>query len=211
MDLMARFVRGKRTKAYIRSPVRLWGFTRENLADVLNEELPRLHGRSWLKGAEIGVQKGKFAEVLCRAISELSLTAVDPWREYGQDEYVLSDEDHAEGEAQARARLAAYDVTFKTEPSAVAVQTISPESLDFVYIDGNHTFDYVMHDLIEWSKRVRPGGIVAGHDYYEWNQGQTPEQAGGVVAAVQAYTTAHAIDPWFVTDEPCPSYLWVKR
>ena len=37
--------------------------------------------------------------------------------------------------------------------SEEAVPTIQDESLDFVYIDGNHTFDDVMFDLILWSRK----------------------------------------------------------
>lgn len=39
------------------------------------------------------------------------------------------------------------------------------EKLDFVFIDGRHTFGDVMADIELWRKIVRPGGIIAGHDY----------------------------------------------
>ena len=212
MDLMARFVREKRTKGYIRSPVRLRGFTRNDLACLL-EELSEARRSDWyVLGTEIGVQAGKYSEVLCRAIPRLLLNAVDPYESDKNDEVAVSESQYARHEVTARARLKEFNhqVYFFIEPSLEAVRGISDHSLDFVYIDGNHTFDYVMQDLIEWSKRVRSGGIVAGHDYLEWNQTDAPEKAGGVVAAVQAYTKAHAIEPWFLTDEPYPSYFWEK-
>jgi hypothetical protein len=86
-----------------------------------------------------------------------------------------------------------------------AVRDIELESLDFVYIDGNHSFDYVMQDLIEWSKRVRRGGIVSGHDYYHFRN-------AGVVEAVDVYTHCHGIKEWFLTNEQkSKSFFWVKR
>ena len=46
-----------------------------------------------------------------------------------------------------------------------AISQFEDNSLDFVYIDGNHAYDYVLEDCREWSKKVRHGGIVSGHDY----------------------------------------------
>lgn len=39
------------------------------------------------------------------------------------------------------------------------------EKLDFVFIDGPHTYKNVRNDLDLWVPRLRPGGIVAGHDF----------------------------------------------
>jgi hypothetical protein len=80
---------------------------------------------------------------------------------------------------------------------------IKDDSLDFVYIDANHTFDYCCPDIIYWSMKVRSGGIVSGHDYFHHIR-------GGVVRAVDAYTASHSISPWYVTQEVYPSYFWVK-
>jgi cephalosporin hydroxylase len=37
--------------------------------------------------------------------------------------------------------------------------------LDFVFVDGDHTYESVSRDLDAWRGKVRPGGILAGHDY----------------------------------------------
>jgi predicted O-methyltransferase YrrM len=49
--------------------------------------------------------------------------------------------------------------------SADAVSSFSDSSLDFVFIDGEHSYPNVFADIINWSPKVRPGGILAGHDY----------------------------------------------
>ena len=85
-----------------------------------------------------------------------------------------------------------------------AVRDVPKESLDFVYIDGNHMFDFVMQDIIEWSKRVRPGGIVSGHDYYRFRN-------AGIIPAVDLYTKMHKIKQFFLTDEKTPSFFWIKK
>ena len=44
-----------------------------------------------------------------------------------------------------------------------------PNNLDFVYIDGNHSYKYVKEDLELYYPKVKDGGLVGGHDYNEPN------------------------------------------
>ena len=39
------------------------------------------------------------------------------------------------------------------------------KSLDFVFIDGAHTYDAVCEDIKTWKKKIKKGGYIAGHDY----------------------------------------------
>ncbi|WP_299526761.1 class I SAM-dependent methyltransferase [Winogradskyella sp.] len=60
--------------------------------------------------------------------------------------------------------------------SSEALSTFPNDSLDWVYIDGNHTYDYVKKDLnISWNK-VKIGGFITGDDYNVvgwWDNGVT--------------------------------------
>ena len=38
-------------------------------------------------------------------------------------------------------------------------------SLDFVFIDAEHTYDAVKQDIAAWEPKIKPGGWVMGHDY----------------------------------------------
>ena len=86
-----------------------------------------------------------------------------------------------------------------------------------VYIDGNHTLPYVINDLIEWSKKVRVGGIVSGHDYRKSKRIITQNH---VVYAVHCYTESYRINPWFLLGRKAQmegevrddnrSWMWVK-
>jgi hypothetical protein len=86
-----------------------------------------------------------------------------------------------------------------------------------VYIDGDHSYDFVMLDMILWGRKVRKGGIVSGHDYY-YNNNRQGRQAK-VTAAVNDYTRIHGIRPWFITNKNTekeegdgyPSWFWVKE
>ena len=40
-----------------------------------------------------------------------------------------------------------------------------PDDLDLVFIDANHEYHQVKKDILTWKKKVRPGGILSGHNY----------------------------------------------
>jgi predicted O-methyltransferase YrrM len=137
-------------------------------------------------GAEIGVAQGYFSEAMCKAIPNLKLYCIDVWRPYRGNQWSKSMEKNMIAFETARTRLSRYDVTFIREMSMDAAKKFKDGSLDFAFIDANHAFDYVMEDLIEWSKKVRVGGILSGDDYYHFRK-------AGVIEAVDAYTKAHGI------------------
>lgn len=167
------------------------------------------HELGFRTGAEIGVEQGKYSEEICRDNPGVKLYCVDPWMAYlrYRDEVRQSKLDGYYREAIDR--LLPYGCAILKKSSVEAALEFEPGSLDFVYIDGNHDFEFVVFDIIEWSKRVRPGGIVAGHDYRD-----EKENSGipfHVIQAVQAYTSSYRICPWFILGrDKCPSWLYVK-
>ena len=53
--------------------------------------------------------------------------------------------------------------------SVTAASLYADRSLDFVYIDANHKYEAVLADLAAWVTKIRPGGVLGGHDYSpEW-------------------------------------------
>lgn len=165
------------------------------------------------RGAEIGVAEGHLSEAMFKAIPNLHLFCVDIWSPYPGNAWSGSKERNDSHYKKTVERLVNYNATILREMSMDAVKKFDDESLDFVYIDANHSFDYVIQDLIEWSKKVRRGGIVSGDDYYHFRK-------AGVIEAVDAYTKAHGIkfsltDPYpdKIKDrgsQEQPSFWWVK-
>jgi hypothetical protein len=148
--------------------------------------------------------------VLLKANPECELLLVDPWHTYSDNPQNKTKEKHEFAHNEMLRKTRDYsNVTIMQDYSMNAVRVIKPESLDFCYIDGNHSFDFVIQDLIEWSKRVRSGGIVSGDDYYQLDQKRWV--GGGVVEAVQAYVNAHQIKLWWLcAGHRSVDFFWVK-
>ena len=160
-------------------------------------------------GAEIGVEKGRYSARLCEKIPGLKLFSIDAWAAYkGYREHV-SQSKLDDFYLTAQERVAEYDCELIRKYSMDAVKDFEDGSLDFVYIDGNHDFKNVANDIVEWQKKVRVGGIVAGHDYRRHKPHLTYQCH--VVDVVNAYTYAFGINPWFVLQgDKSPSWFWVQ-
>jgi predicted O-methyltransferase YrrM len=177
-------------------------------------------------GVEIGVSTGRYSLKLCEGIPGLRLYCVDPWKFYEGyvEQHKPEDQKNLNNALRiAQERLQSYDCEFVRKFSMDAVKGFRDETLDFVFIDGNHSYEYVIDDIREWSKKVKKGGIVAGHDYWNsadlkdglWIKDMTPEEKirlCQVKDAVNDLTKAEGIDPWFVcTGNKCPTWFWVKE
>jgi predicted O-methyltransferase YrrM len=175
------------------APVRVAGLDRKRLMIHLGE-------RGYNKGAEIGVDRGRFSEFMLQNMTDLHLLCVDPWywKLRGRSRY----------ESTVR-RLEPFGerATIIRKMSMDALVDVKDGSLDFVYVDGDHTFDFVMSDIIWWARKVRLGGVVAAHDYYRF-------RGGGVVPAIDVYTQQHNITRWFLTDahvDRTPTAFWLRE
>lgn len=107
--------------------------------DMLSPHLP-------LVGAEIGVCRGESAELFLRTHSAAFLHLVDP---------------NPIIELALPPRFQLHRLH-----SATASCLFQPASLDFVYIDGDHSYSAVDIDVRLWLPKVKPGGYVGGHDYF---------------------------------------------
>lgn len=68
-------------------------------------------------------------------------------------------------ETEARKNLKDLPVNVIKGESGLISRKYKKQSLDFVFIDGCHDYDAVLRDIRIWSKKVKPGGFIAGHDY----------------------------------------------
>lgn len=164
-------------------------------------------------GAEIGTCYGEFAEKMYKTIPELTLFVIDNWN---NKETEHREKKHGRNvEWYCRNRLANWRPIIMKMDSVEAAQYIADGSLDFVYIDGDHTYEGVKRDINAWASKVRSGGVVSGDDYYVFpNSGND-----GVIRAVDEYVKEHGIElnvtDWDrenpERDERQPNWYWEVR
>ena len=197
------------------------------------EKLPKLLKDLGLNGAgvELGTFKGEFSKKILDNWGG-SLFMVDVWRPLSEEEY----DDQSNHANHADAYNVAMENTKEHAERAhmlrckgeIAANLFPDRSLDFVYIDANHTYEAVLDDIALWYPKVKSGGILAGHDYiklpYEegvkniplmlWDE-QTPDQpnyAGmfGVNPAVDEFVKKEGYE-LNVTDEFLGTWWIIKR
>lgn len=169
---------------------------RETLAKLFAE-------LNFTKGAEIGVEEGIYSEILLKANPKLHLICVDAWAAYeGYRDHMIQEEMDMIFR-RATNRLEPYFWRNSGSSSCMLIKgysvdeakNIEDESLDFVYIDANHEFVNVVNDIAAWERKVKVGGIIAGHDYIKR---KTNAYLMHVPYALAGYTSAYQIKPLFL-------------
>jgi hypothetical protein len=184
-----------------------------NLAELFAE-------LGFTKGVELGVDRGEYSKILCDANPNLKLFGVDPWipDAYEKDTYINEPPEYFNScYEEAKERLKDTNCTLVRKTSADALADFEDESLDFVYIDANHDFPNFTFDLHNWLKKVKKGGIIAGHDYAYFSY----SKFNHVKRALIAYARSYRMIPLFVCGitnqntrlkrDHFRSWLWVKQ
>jgi hypothetical protein len=180
---------------------------------VTREELPELLNRRGLVGwgAEVGVKKGGYSETFLRSWHGELLISVDPWREADAGEYRdranVPQEKQERFYRQTRERLARFGSRSEIWrlTSLQAAARLPRHSLDCVFIDARHDRESVLADLEAWFDKVRPGGIIAGHDYVD---GDFERGRFGVKSAVEDFFGARVIPVYQTGPDPVyPSWF----
>lgn len=171
------------------------------------------------EGAEIGVAHGELSKIICELNPTMKLYGVDAYKAYdGYGDYTRTEtfkRMYDDMMQRMRPYIQRDRYVLIEKWSMDALEDFEDGSLDFVYIDANHQDPFVTEDIREWSKKVRSGGIVAGHDYV-----RVKRMVWAVKDAIQKHTKDNNIDPWYVLglDEVIPgmvregsrSWMYVK-
>jgi len=155
--------------------------------------------------AEIGVRTAAFSNEILTHCPVRRLYLVDSWTRYPgyPDAIDCSQAEHEENFREAQ-RVASHHsgrgviIRGFSERIAGNCSAVIPP-LDAVYIDANHSYEYVFNDLLKWSRRLKPDGVLLGHDYIERNGME-------VVAAVNDFCAKHGWRLTHVTSEDFPSF-----
>jgi hypothetical protein len=151
-------------------------------------------------GAEIGVHKGDFSHYILGVVRPRQLLLVDPWKHFETEEYSktwygdlgpdgqkIMDQRHDAVAARFAKPIAGGVVKIVRMLSADAAETIDDDSLDFVYIDGDHSYEGVSADLAKFHPKVKRGGFLGLDDYSLGNW-----WADGIVRAAHEFLARHA-------------------
>jgi hypothetical protein len=164
---------------------------------------------------EVGTYYGSFARRILEGWDG-SLTCIDPWVDQSDDEYrdgcanggvaggrnlmgpIFEHASRALGSFGKRVRII-QDYSCNARPS------FQDQSLDCVYIDGNHRYEIALDDLFGWMEKIKPGGTIGIHDCYVRID---DVQWCGVWDAVCDFSN-HLQQRAFLTN--CTSAWWIKE
>lgn len=136
------------------------------------EKFAKLHG--WKVGVELGVWKGRTFKHLLNALPNLELTGVDLYapqpENMGPEKWIKGENGHDWDHNVYYSDIVNFcsnkngrgkiirDYTYN------AAKSFEDNSLDFVFIDADHSYEAVKKDIEDWHEKVKIGGYVFGHD-----------------------------------------------
>jgi hypothetical protein len=152
-------------------------------------------------GVEIGVHKGDFSAQILKVVRPKELHLIDPWHFEPTETYKKAwyggkaRGGQAEMDSRYQAVLARFSdpigsgqVTVHRGFSTDVGAAFADQQFDWVYIDGNHLYEFVKKDLELFFNRVKVGGLLCGDDYASGGWWQ-----GGVKRAVDEFVRAFPV------------------
>ena len=156
-----------------------------------------LKGKKNLVGVEVGVYRGQHAREMLTDLDIKKLYLVDPWQKYDEYKEKKLGNQLEEAYYDSKKLLKEFDdgrVVWLKGFSVDIVKQIKDNSLDFCYIDANHSYEFFKKDLEVWLPKIKQGGYIGGHDFDSNVDKVTLEGVEyGVKKAVTEYCKKHNI------------------
>ena len=131
--------------------------------------LNHLNGQKEIVAAEIGVYQGLNAVSMMGNCSRLKLYCIDGYERISIETggAMISERDKQAIRDCSVSLLNPFKdrVIRIFQQSEVCYKDFPDEYFDYVYIDGEHLYDYVKRDIELWYPKVKKGGMLAGHDF----------------------------------------------
>lgn len=134
-------------------------------------DLCKSKGLTWA-AVEVGVWRGDFADPFYKRWGGRRMYLVDPWEKLPDSEYAdvrnrdFDPNDYHHVLRRLHREISSERVVLLRMKSKDALDEFEDGTLDFVYVDANHSKEYVSEDLRGWWGKLKPGGILAGHDLF---------------------------------------------
>ena len=131
--------------------------------------LPLLENVKNPVGIEIGVDEAPTSWFFLKNRPDLKLYGVDPFQGY-QDWYpggFISQGQQDEKYINMQRRTEEFGDRWKHYrlTSDDAVRLFDDNAYDFIFIDGLHTYEQLTKDCANYYRKLKTGGVFAGHDY----------------------------------------------
>jgi cephalosporin hydroxylase len=150
---------------------------------------------------EVGVFLGKSLSFLAVEIinsgKNIRLDAVDTFE--GSPEKEVREKTLYDNFLQNIEPIKDYINVIKSD-SVEAAKQYEDNSLDFVYIDASHHYEYVKADILAWLPKIKAGGYIGGHDY------TPPGYPGGTIFGVY-----EAVNEIFPNDFELIGVSWLHK
>lgn len=132
--------------------------------------------------AELGVAAGDFSQQILDICQPTELHLVDVWgsERYGEALYSKVKAQFSANQGPARPTVAIHRQT-----SLEAIDAFPDSFFDWIYIDTTHSYELTRDELRGYANKIKPNGIIAGHDYMQgnWNS----QLRYGVIEAVHEF------------------------
>lgn len=130
-------------------------------------ELGWLYDRAEGNVVEVGTYYGRSAVAIASKLKQNGgfLTCVDPWQDFVSEGGKLIKGSQAFVPFQANMETLALPVTWIRGRSPDVASRWQDGSLDMVFLDGDHSVEGVTADIKNWRGKLKPGGLLCGHDY----------------------------------------------
>jgi len=146
---------------------------------------------------EIGTWRGEYAIKMINTLKPNNFFAVDPYRIFPG---MVSAPGNEYNSQDALDKLSKTVTELLESNGGKLIRTVSAEackqfddnSVDVVYVDGDHTYEGVKTDIECWWPKVKPGHILCGDDYVESKTGKGFPY--GVIKAVQEFAQNNNLD-----------------
>lgn len=127
--------------------------------------MKRIYKKKDLLIVEIGTWKGSNAMGMLDILPIKKIYLVDPYIHYDNyNDYTENDMEDTYNKVVEKFKTFGDKVEIIRKTSKDAISLI-PDNLDFVYIDGNHDYEYIKEDIHMYYPKLKKGGILGGHDY----------------------------------------------
>jgi len=160
-----------------------------------------INKRNYTIGAEIGVHKGNTTSKLMASCPALHLIVVDKWENITPDpngEKIGCEKDDMELiKSIFDDRMKSYRrrLTILRGDSSQMADNVKDNSLDFIFIDADHRYEPVKRDIAAWVPKLKPGGLLSGHDI------SLPGVQKAVEELVPTYRKTNVDDIWAAKKE----------